>query len=414
MSSYLYELSKTCSAKTESLYRDLTVLNDQKLWFQLTQKLEVLFFDDGFKTEITNKQKQLIFQNFVEPIIKSLDDTKVTEFFIYVLNNDTEKSLEEKVKLLIGLKTKLLELDDKKVNQNDGHIKRINSKIIIDCEMIQYKLELNRLNESVDILKDALDTLENPLFENFVSIRAKLAYYKSILKLNKFNKEHNEYYYNSLLFISCYQKLLEDKYFNNALYLKETTLWVNFKPELYYAVLLADKIYHFNEILDNQWVKTELFANNSVQSDKLEVLLEGVVSKHILEVNSAEYIKSINEILSLTNETAKEQLLKFLIQKKALVNLLGLIFNENASKKSLTFSEISKKIQVEENEIELLLMKAMSLNLLQGKINQVDQLIKITWIQPRVMTGKEIMVLRDNLVQWKDNHLKTTTEKLLA
>ncbi|KAL6934103.1 hypothetical protein ACO0OL_002638 [Hanseniaspora opuntiae] len=414
MSSYLYELSKSCSAETESLYRDLTVLNDQKLWFQLTQKLEVLFFDDDFKTEITNKQKQLIFENFVEPIIKSLDDTKVTEFFIYVLSNDTEKSLEEKVKLLNGLKTKLLELDDKKVNQNDGYIKRINSKIIIDCEMIQYKLELNRLNESVDILKDALDTLENPLFENFVSIRAKLAYYKSILKLNKFNKEYNEYYYNSLLFISCYQKLLEDKYFNNALYLKETTLWVNFKPELYYAILLADKIYHFNEILDNQWVNTESFANDSAQSDKLEALLEDVVGKHILEVNSTEYIKSINELLSLTNETAKEQLLKFLIQKKALVNLLGLIFNENASKKSLTFSEISKKIQVEENEIELLLMKAMSLNLLQGKINQVDQLIKITWIQPRVMTGKEIMVLRDNLVQWKDNHLKTTTEKLLA
>ncbi|CAI8501606.1 unnamed protein product [Hanseniaspora opuntiae] len=414
MSSYLYELSKSCSAETESLYRDLTVLNDQKLWFQLTQKLEVLFFDDDFKTEITNKQKQLIFENFVEPIIKSLDDTKVTEFFIYVLSNDTEKSLEEKVKLLNGLKTKLLELDDKKVNQNDGYIKRINSKIIIDCEMIQYKLELNRLNESVDILKDALDTLENPLFENFVSIRAKLAYYKSILKLNKFNKEYNEYYYNSLLFISCYQKLLEDKYFNNALYLKETTLWVNFKPELYYAILLADKIYHFNEILDNQWVNTESFANDSAQSDKLEALLEDVVGKHILEVNSTEYIKSINELLSLTNETAKEQLLKFLIQKKALVNLLGLIFNENASKKSLTFSEISKKIQVEENEIELLLMKAMSLNLLQGKINQVDQLIKITWIQPRVMTGKEIMVLRDNLVQWKDNHLQTTTEKLLA
>lgn len=414
MSSYLYELSKSCSPEAESLYRDLTVLNDQKLWFQLTQKLEVLFFDDKFKAEITNKEKQLIFENFVEPIIKSLDDTKVTEFFIYVLNNDIEKSVEEKVKLLNGLKTKLLELDDKKVNQNDGYIQRINSKIIIDCEMIQYKLELNKLNESVDILKDALDTLENPLFENFVSIRSKLAYYKSILKLNKFNKEYNEYYYNSLLFISCYQKLLEDKYFNNALYLKETTLWVNFKPELYYAILLADKIYHFNEVLDNQWIKTESFANDSAQSDKLETLLEGVVSKHILEVNSNEYIKSINEILSLTNEAAKEHLLKFLIQKKALVNLLGLIFNENASKKSMTFSEISIKIQVEENEIELLLMKAMSLNLLQGKINQVDQLIKITWIQPRVMTGKEIMVLRDNLVQWKDNHLKTTAEKLLA
>lgn len=414
MSSYLYELSKSCSSKTESLYRDLTILNDQKLWFQLTQKLEVLFFDNEFKTEITNKQKQLIFENFVEPIIMSLDDTKVTEFFIYILNNETEKSLEEKIELLNGLKNKLLELDDKKVNQNDGYIKRINSKIIIDCEMIQYKLQLNRLNESVDILKDALNTLENPLFENFVSIRAKLAYYKSILKLNKFNKEYNDYYYNSLLFISCYQKLLEDKYFNNDLYLKETILWANFKPELYYAILLADKIYHFNEILDNQWVNTESFNNDSAQSDKLEALLEGVVSKHILEINSTEYTESINEILSLTNETSKEQLLKFLIQKKALVNLLGLIFNENASKKTLPFSEISKKIQVQENEIELLLMKAMSLNLLQGKINQVDQLIKITWIQPRVMTGKEVMVLRDNLVQWKENHLKTTTEKLLA
>jgi len=144
MSSYLYELSKTSSENVQSLYRDLTVLNDQKLWFQLTQKLETLFFDPELNTEITNKQKQLIFENFVEPIIKSLDDTKVTEFFIFVLNNDTEKTLEEKIDLLNGLKGKLLELDEKKVNQNDGYIKRINSKLIIDCEMIDYKLQLNK------------------------------------------------------------------------------------------------------------------------------------------------------------------------------------------------------------------------------------------------------------------------------
>lgn len=414
MSSYLYELSKTSSENVQSLYRDLTVLNDQKLWFQLTQKLETLFFDPELNTEITNKQKQLIFENFVEPIIKSLDDTKVTEFFIFVLNNDTEKTLEEKIDLLNGLKGKLLELDEKKVNQNDGYIKRINSKLIIDCEMIDYKLQLNKLNESVDTLKEALETLENPLFENFVSIRAKLAYYKSILKLNKFNKEYNEYYYNSLLFISCYQKLQEDKYFNNDTYLKETTLWVNFKPQLYYSVLLADKIYHFNEILDNQWIKTETFVNDGPKNDKLEQLLGKVVSQYILDTNSSEYTKSIKDILTLNKEASNEHLFGFLTQKKALVNLLGLIFNENASKKNLTFSEISTKIGVQENEIELLLMKAMSLNLLQGKINQVDQLIKITWIQPRVMTGKEIMVLRDNLVQWREHHLSSTTKKLLA
>ena len=198
MSSYLYELSTTSPDSVKSLYRDLTVLNDQKLWYQLTQKLETLFFDPEFKSDIPNTQKQLIFENFVEPIIKSLDDTKVTEFFIFVLNNDSGKTFEEKVNLLNGLKAKLSELDDKKVNQNDGYIKRINSKLIIDCEMIDYKLQLNKLNESVDTLKEALETLENPLYENFVSIRAKLSYYKSILKLNKYNKEYNEYYYNSL------------------------------------------------------------------------------------------------------------------------------------------------------------------------------------------------------------------------
>lgn len=196
--------------------------------------------------------------------------------------------------------------------------------------------------------------------------------------------------------------------------MKETTLWVNFKPQLYYSVLLADKIYHFNEILDNQWIKTETFVNDGPENDKLEQLLEKVVSQYILDTNSSEYTKSIKDILTLNKEASNEHLFGFLTQKKALVNLLGLIFNENASKKNLTFSEISTKIGVQENEIELLLMKAMSLNLLQGKINQVDQLIKITWIQPRVMTGKEIMVLRDNLVQWREHHLSSTTKKLLA
>lgn len=418
MSDFIFNLSSTISNSTSesaALLRDLTVLNDQKLWFQLSEKLEFLYFDESISKVLDNNIKTNIFENFVEPIIKNLNDLKVSDFLIYILENDTSGlTPQNKIDSLKKVKNILIELDDKKVNQNDGYMKRINSITVINCEIIKYLLMGNHLNESVDLLKQVSESLSNPLDENFIAIRTKLAYYQALLKLNQYNSEFNEYYYNSLLFISCYQKLKEDKYFSNDEYLNNVFVWKNFRLNLLLATLLADKIYHFNEVLDNNWLRNTKFANNNESDYQSEQILNEIISTDLVENNSLNFESNINKLKTKYPKILDENRLLFLKQKKSLVNLVNLIFNENINKKVLTFEEISRSISVSTCDIELLLMKAMSLNLMKGKIDQINQLIKINWIQPRVMTKKEIEVLQKNLINWRENHLELEIEKLSA
>jgi 26S proteasome regulatory subunit N9 len=41
-------------------------------------------------------------------------------------------------------------------------------------------------------------------------------------------------------------------------------------------------------------------------------------------------------------------------------------------------------------EVEFLVMKALSRGLVRGSIDQVNQLVSITWVQPRVLDRKQV------------------------
>ena len=66
----------------------------------------------------------------------------------------------------------------------------------------------------------------------------------------------------------------------------------------------------------------------------------------------------------------------------------------------MTFETISQETKVQPNEIEHLIMKALSLGLLRGKIDQVAQVAKINWVQPKVLDMKQIENMRLRLRDW--------------
>jgi 26S proteasome regulatory subunit N9 len=58
-------------------------------------------------------------------------------------------------------------------------------------------------------------------------------------------------------------------------------------------------------------------------------------------------------------------------------------------------------------QIELLLMRAMSLELIRGEIDEVEQIIIVSWVQPRVLTTAQIANMSVLLQGWK-TQVKTT------
>jgi 26S proteasome regulatory subunit N9 len=53
-------------------------------------------------------------------------------------------------------------------------------------------------------------------------------------------------------------------------------------------------------------------------------------------------------------------------------------------------------------QVEWVLMRAMSLGLLRGNLDEVEGTVSVTWVQPRVLNVAQIQLLNDQLGVWAE------------
>jgi len=82
--------------------------------------------------------------------------------------------------------------------------------------------------------------------------------------------------------------------------------------------------------------------------------------------------------------------MEYLNQKVQIVAFLELLFECGKDERCLTFSQIAQKCQVDLEDVEMLVMKAMSLELVKGAIDEVDQTVQVEWIMPRYLTNEHL------------------------
>ncbi|XP_030893193.1 26S proteasome non-ATPase regulatory subunit 13 [Leptonychotes weddellii] len=80
--------------------------------------------------------------------------------------------------------------------------------------------------------------------------------------------------------------------------------------------------------------------------------------------------------------------------------LFQMTFTRPANHRQLTFEEIAKSAKITVNEVELLVMKALSVGLVKGSIDEVDKRVHMTWVQPRVLDLQQIKGMKDRLEFW--------------
>ncbi|NXF25633.1 PSD13 ATPase, partial [Rhodinocichla rosea] len=154
------------------------------------------------------------------------------------------------------------------------------------------------------------------------------------------------------------------------------------------AGLLGEGVYNFGELLmhpvleslrstDRQWLIDTLFAFNSGNVETFQALKSAWGQQPDLAANEA-----------------------LLLQKIQLLCLMEMTFTRPANHRQLTFEEIAKSAKVTVNEVELLVMKALSVGLVKGSIDEVDKRVHMTWVQPRVLDLQQIKGMKDRLEFW--------------
>ncbi len=75
---------------------------------------------------------------------------------------------------------------------------------------------------------------------------------------------------------------------------------------------------------------------------------------------------------------------------------------------------------MEKLDVELLVMKAMSLELIRGSIDEVEELVHVDWILPRYLSRNHLEIMTRKLGDWGNKmddiirHMEGSSEELLS
>jgi 26S proteasome regulatory subunit N9 len=122
-------------------------------------------------------------------------------------------------------------------------------------------------------------------------------------------------------------------------------------------------------------------------------LLQSVADGNVLlfeELTQQRYAAQIARQPALVHRAAAVR------EKLTLLCLVWLVFQKASHERTLTFEELAQALHLQDcpqtgqaakDRVEWVVMRALSVHLMEGFIDQVDQTVTVTWILPRVLNA---------------------------
>lgn len=335
-----------------------------RLWHQLTATLKEFYSDSR-----SEPLRLRLFTQFISIFQRKINQLSLVTFGLAaaVKCRDSNEAL-----------TFLSSLSDKVDTPEtwDAHV-------FAQIEIARVKLLLKDIDGAKSLLDSATKTLEK---YDSVDPVINAAYYGVWSEYNKTKADFTAYYRNALLYLACVSldEIPELQKQQRAY-------------DLGIAALLGDKIYNFGELLLHPIL-------DSLKNGEYQWLVDLLYSLNDGNVTAFESISG-----HLSKQPILQNSLPFLRQKICLTALIEAVFKRPTSNRTLSFEIITQEAHLVSDEVEHLVMKALSLGLLKGFIDEVAQTVTITWLQPRVMNRENIESMRQRLVQW-DNDVSGLSE----
>lgn len=174
------------------------------------------------------------------------------------------------------------------------------------------------------------------------------------------------------------------------------------------AALVGTDVYNFGEVLSHTIIQVLNGSEHDWLLRLLEAFNDGNLAKFDTVCKSAS--KEMNDQPALVAHQ------EFLRQKITILALMRLASSGTESR-TLPFKEVEKVCRLPAEEVEFLLMRSMSLGLITGVIDNVDQNIVISRVQPRVLDKESIGLMSKRLATWcknVDSTLDTVSKNTVA
>ncbi|MFQ6626976.1 hypothetical protein Gotur_006226 [Gossypium turneri] len=344
-------------------YNSLADLYQKKLWHQLTLKLE------QFVALTVQAGDALIklYRNFITDFETKINPLKLAHFAVIVSQQYAEK--EAAISFLEGVIEKLQATKEQRIEEPILYIK---------MQISKFKLEQGDQKECKKLLEDGKSTLDS-MTDIDPSVYA--TYYWVSSQYHKFRQEFAEFYRSALLYLA---------------YTSVESLSESFKLDLAFdlslSALLGDNIYNFGELLAHPIIKSLL----GTKVEWLYYILQSFNSGNL--VRYEELCRVHNAALSAQPALVENE--KKLLEKINILCLMEIIFSRPSDDRTIPLKVIAERTKLSIEDVEYLLMKSLSVRLIEGIIDQVEGTIHVSWVQPRVLGIPQIKSLRDRLDNW--------------
>eukprot|EP01084_Bolivina_argentea_P106939 191240_1 len=353
-------------------YERFEDLYTRKLYHQLTKALyEFIFNDDAFMDDNMIK----LYLNFIKLFETSLNPIELSRLIVRISKQFS--NLEDALKFLDQI---CISGKCKKQGGNDLFIEESISWMIIQCEIGHIYLIGNLIKQCKEIIDRITDLLNNkPKYYTQHALYSQ--YYRICLQYYKTIGSPHKYLDSALKFLT--HTTAKD------LPQKEQLL---FGSDICLAALLSQKCYNFSILLEHELIQILCKTEYNWLYEIIVIFNTGNLKQWKLYCIKYENLLKKHETISNN--------LSFLEQKIRLMALIELVFQTPAHERLISFATISNKCQLELDEVELVLIRAFSLGLIKGIIDEIDKTVNIIYCVPRSLNNKQINDLENNMQLW--------------
>ncbi|XP_020247786.1 26S proteasome non-ATPase regulatory subunit 13 homolog B-like [Asparagus officinalis] len=366
MASALQYLESQSNAQPElaEWYNSLADLYQKKLWHQLTLKLEQFV-----ALAVVQAGDALIqlYHNFITDFETKINLLKLAQFAVIVSRQYSEK--DAAISYLEGVIEKLRATRDSRIEEPALYVK---------IQIAEFNLEKGSQKECKKLLDDGKTALDS-MTDVDPSVHA--SYYWVSSQYHKSRQDFAEFYKGALLYLA---------------YTAVESLSEAFKLDLAFdlslSALLGDNIYNFGELLAHPII-------NSLIGTKVEWLY------YILQAFNTGDLIRYQELCRVHNAALSAQPAlveneKKLLEKINILCLMEIIFSRPSDDRTIPLSFIAEQTKLSIEDVEYLLMKSLSVHLIEGIIDQVEGTVHVSWVQPRVLGIPQVKSLKDRLNSW--------------
>ncbi len=161
------------------------------------------------------------------------------------------------------------------------------------------------------------------------------------------------------------------------------------------AALLSNDTYNFGRLL-----QFKVFTN-VMQAEELAWLLHAATLMNDGDVTGfAGFLTAHSAQLAELPDLSSQ--IPFLTRKSRIMSLLYLIFYTPVSERRFTFQAIARQCSIAVDEVEPLLLAALALGVIDGKIDGLLGIIDVWKVVPRVLSLDEVRELSKQVGAWRD------------